>query len=118
MRDGTEIPRQRGDDENWKRRNRETGKKEIGNLIVGVHDTNEISGTTRQIRVQKEWMTHCGEKIKKAAMKEGEKTWKKVFFEREEERREWYDISTGRNKEREANEVVLGNFGTEIGKTE
>ena len=32
-------------DENWKRRNRETGKKEIWNLTIGVHETSEISGT-------------------------------------------------------------------------
>ena len=31
-------------DENWKRRSRETGKKKIGNLIVGVRDRSEISG--------------------------------------------------------------------------
>ena len=34
----------RSNDENWKRRNRETDEKENGNLTVGVRDTSEISG--------------------------------------------------------------------------
>ena len=39
-----EISKTNGsNDENWKRRNKETGKKEKGNLIVGVHDTSEKS---------------------------------------------------------------------------
>ena len=32
-------------DENWNRRNREKGENEIENWTVGVHDTNEITGT-------------------------------------------------------------------------
>ena len=35
----------KGNEENWKRRSGETGKKKIKNLTVGLHDTNEISGT-------------------------------------------------------------------------
>ena len=45
-----------------------------------------------------EQMEHCGEKIKKKATKEGKKLGRKIcgkyFFEREEEMREWYEIST------------------------
>ena len=32
-------------DKNWERENRETDKKEIGKLSVGVYDTRGINGT-------------------------------------------------------------------------
>ena len=37
-------------DENWKRRSRETDKEKIDNLTVSVHDMNEISGTEKGSR--------------------------------------------------------------------
>ena len=44
MRDGTEIRREREVTMKIERRVRETGKKEIINLTVGLHDTGEILG--------------------------------------------------------------------------
>ena len=69
--------------------------------------------------VQKDWMKHCEEKNKKAAMKEG-KNLKKVhgnYFLSEKKKGENVTRSRrGRNKKLEDNEVILGNFRSEIGR--
>ena len=67
-------------------------------------------------------MEHFKEKIKKTAMKEGENYRKKisceVFFERKLKKKEnnYMRSQRGKNKEREDNKVLLGNFGSETGR--
>ena len=82
--------------------------REIDTVIL---EYMEYWNTIGILKEKMKYMKHCGKKIKKAAVKEEEKTKtvrhyekdksskRKVFFERKEERREWYEISTREEQE-------------------
>ena len=63
-------------------------------MTTHVHDTSKISHTKAlrgREKSKRNGLEHCGEKI---MIKGGKRNLREVFFERGEERKEWYEIST------------------------